>query len=146
MSPKNEFSAGTFRPARDGLAKILGELEAEVMEYVWINPEPVSAREVADAIGEDRGVQYITLLTVMNNLWRKKLLKRRKRGRAFVYQASLDRDEYLRRVSREVFSGMLDLGGELAVSSFVDVLAELAPAELRRLKKKLSERRKERRQ
>ena len=147
MSPKDELSGQTFRPTREGLAKILGELEAEVMEFVWsVDPEPVSAREVEDAIGEERGVQYITLLTVMNNLWRKKLLKRRKRGRAFLYQARIGRDEYLRRISREVFSGILDLGAELAVSSFVDVLEELAPAELRRLKKKLAERRKEGRQ
>lgn len=141
VTPKSEFNDPTFRPGREGLAKILGDLEAEIMDYIWaVGPEPVSARSVADAIAERCGVQYITLVTVMNNLWRKKLLKRRRTGRFFLYLARHDREEYLRLVSREVVSGMLDLNAELAVSAFVDVLADLPPGELRRLKKKLAQR------
>ena len=129
----------TFRPAREGLAKIMGDLEADVMEFVWAtSPVHVTARDVDDALGELRGVQYITLVTVLNNLWKKKLLKRRRYGRAFAYQPKIERDEYLRQVSRDVFAGIVDLGPELAVSSFVDVLAGLGPQEIERLKKKLA--------
>lgn len=137
----NRENAGpTFRPAREGLAKILGDLEADVMECVWgAAPVPVTARDVEDALGDLRRVQYITLVTVLNNLWKKKLLKRRRSGRAFAYQARIERDEYLRQISRDVFAGVVDLGPELAVSSFVDVLADMGPQEIERLKKKLAE-------
>lgn len=138
----NKDKAGpTFRPSREGLAKVLGELEAEVMEYVWsAAPEPVTARDVEEAVGEVLGVQYITLVTVLNNLCRKRLLKRTRVGRAFNYRPRLERDDFLRQVSHDVFSGMVDLGAEVAVTSFVDVLAELAPEEIERLKQKLTER------
>lgn len=130
----------TFRPSREGLAKVLGELEADVMEYVWsAAPAAVTAREVEAALRELRGVQYITLVTVLNNLWRKRLLKRERAGRAFIYQPRLERDEFLLQVSRDVFSGMVDLGPEVAVTSFVDVLVELAPEEVERLQKLLAE-------
>ena len=137
----NREKAGpTFRPAREGLAKILGDLEADVMECVWgAAPAAVTARDVEDALGDLRGVQYITLVTVLNNLWKKKLLKRKRFGRAFAYQAKIEREEYLRQISRDVFAGIVDLGPELAVSSFVDVLADMGPKEIERLKKKLAE-------
>jgi BlaI family transcriptional regulator, penicillinase repressor len=130
----------TFRPARDGLAKILGDLEAEVMECIWDNgPEPLSARDVEDAVGPARGVQYITLVTVLNNLWRKGLLKRSRSGRAFVYRPRLRREDFLRQVSRDVFLGVVELAPEAAVSSFIDILSELEPSELVRLKQMLNE-------
>lgn len=137
----NREKAGpTFRPAREGLAKVLGDLEADVMEFVWgAAPVLVTARDVDVALSELRGVQYITLVTVLNNLWKKKLLKRKRVGRAYAYQPRIERDEYLRRISRDVFAGVVDLGPELAVSSFVDVLADLGPREIERLKKKLAE-------
>lgn len=142
MVDRDESAAPTFRPSRDGLAQVLGKLEAEVMEYIWTHASgPVPARQVADAVGEERGVQHITIVTVLNNLCRKRLLRRERAGRAFVYEPRLSRDDYLRKVSREVLSGVVKLGPSLAVSSFVDVLEEMDPEELRRLKKILAERR-----
>lgn len=132
-----------FRPMRDGLAKVLGELEADVMEFVWAQPRPVSARTVEEEIGAARGVQYITLVTVLNNLWKKRLLARKRDGRAFLYRPRVTREEYIRRVSREILSGIVSLDRDLAISSFVDVLAEDAPDELQRLKDRLAARRKE---
>lgn len=104
-----------------------------------VSPRSLTARDVDDAIGEACDVQYITLVTVLNNLCRKRLLKRTKAGRAFTYVASMERDEFLRKVYREVFSGIVDLGLEVAVSSFVDVLSEMAPAEIRRLKRTVAQ-------
>ena len=141
MGEKEEFSGPTFRPSREGLGKVLGDLEAAVMEYIWQASEPVTARVVAENVGEQRGVQYITVITVLNNLWRKKLLSRRKSGRALKYKPRMERDEFLRQVSRDVFSGMMDLGPQMAVNSFIDVLAELAPGEIERLKRKLAKKR-----
>lgn len=142
MGPKDDPAAPTFRPSREGLAQVLGELEAEIMEFVWREAvTPLPARAVADRVGKARGVQYITVVTVLNNLCRKGLLQREREGRAFQYEPALTRDEFVAQVSREVLSGVLRLGPELAVNSFVDALAEVDPGELRRLRERLDARR-----
>lgn len=146
MTDRKDPATRTYRPARDGLAQVLGDLEAQIMEYIWTETDgPVAAREVADDIGEERGVQHITIVTVLNNLCRKGLLRRERDGRAFLYEPQMSREDYLQQVSREILSGVLRLGPSVAVNSFVDVLEELDPKELRRLKKRLTEsRRKDR--
>ena|SRR5687767_3474426 len=140
MTPRDQ---PIFRPTREGLAKVLGELEADVMEFVWSQSAPVSARTVDDEIGPRTRVQYITLVTVLNNLWKKKLLTRRREGRAYLYSPRITRDDFLRRVSKEILSGIVSLDRDLAITCFVDILAESAPDELQRLKEQLAARRKE---
>ena len=140
MPDKKRPSDPTFRPLRGGLSKVLGGLEAEVMEVVWAWPEPVcSARDVHEQL-ERLGVQYITLVTVLNNLVRKGLLKRERQGRAFLYKPRVQRAEFLQTVSRDVITGVIGLGSDVAISSFVDLLAEMAPEQLEMLKQKLAER------
>ena len=136
-------SQAVFRPGREGLAKVLGELEADIMEYIWAQPGPVSARAVDDEIGPARGVQYITLVTVLNNLWKKKLLSRRRDGRAYAYAPRISREDFIRNVSHQIMSGIVSLDRDLAISSFVDVLAENAPEQLQRLKDQVAAKRRQ---
>lgn len=147
MSRSDDSPTSSFRPSREGLAQILGELEAEIMEFLWSGVEtPLPARAVAEHVGERRGVKDITVVTVLNNLCKKGLLQRQKDGRAYQYQPTCAREEFLERVSREVLSGMFRLGPEVAVNSFVEVLAECDPDQLERLRKKLARRKKEKEQ
>lgn len=127
-------SIPTFRLKSKGVAKALGDLEAEIMELVWAGEDAVPARVVADQIARKRDVQHITVVTVLNNLCQKKLLKRRREGRAYLYSPLVSRDEFLEEISRSVLSSVLRLGPAIAVSSFVDVLVDLAPEEIARLK------------
>lgn len=147
MSDKDERSVPTFRASREGLSQVLGDLEADIMEFLWSEvQEPVPARIVAERVGKERGNAYITVVTVLNNLCRKGLLRREKRGRAFYYEPQISREQFVRRVSREVLSGVVRLGPELAISSFVDVLAEVGPEEVEHLRRRLEERRREERE
>ena len=145
MKRTDESPTSSFRPSREGLAQVLGELEAEIMEFLWsgADPPPLSARTVAEHVGKRRGVKHITVVTVLNNLWRKGLLRREKEGRAYQYEPACGREEFLARVSRDVLSGMVRLGPEVAINSFVEVLAELDPDQVERLRKKLARRKKE---
>lgn len=142
MHDKRRTAGSSIRPGRPGLAKVLGDLEAAVMEQVWkLAPRAVSARDVERTVGRRRDLQYITIVTVMNNLWQKGLLTREKEGRAYLYQPSLSRDQFVREVTRDAFSGLLALGADQAVTAFVDALADAAPEELDRLKTELAARR-----
>lgn len=72
----------------------LGELEAVVMERLWALDHPVAVRDVLEDLQGERTLAYTTVMTVMDNLWRKGMLVREKDGRAYRYRAARPRDEY----------------------------------------------------
>lgn len=72
----------------------LGELEAEIMDRVWLWERPASVREIVDDINRVRKVAYTTVMTVADILYRKGWLSREKSGRAWMYQAVRSREEY----------------------------------------------------
>ena len=67
----------SFRPHKVGLNKILGELEARVMEVLWIRQE-VSVREVWNELNAERPLEHKTVLSTMRNLHGKNYLERSK--------------------------------------------------------------------
>lgn len=110
------------------------------MEVVWSTPEvDWTAREVSEQVGPDRDVKHITVVTVLNNLWRKGLLRRRKRQGVLRYGAAVERQDFLERVSREVAEGMLELAPEIAVTSFVDAVTRSGPDALDDLRRLIAE-------
>ena len=122
----------TFRLGRSGLGRVLGELEAAVMEAVWQAGE-ATVQDVCDHLGPDHN--YKTVMTVMNRLVEKRLLSRRRSSRAFLYSAVESRDAFLDRVSRQVATGLVRDFGSSAIAQFVDAVQELAPEELEALER-----------
>jgi predicted transcriptional regulator len=127
----------SFKLDQRGLARVLGELEAMVMEAVWVMPEPTVA-EVSDHIGA--GAHYKTVMTVLNRMVDKGLLTRRRDARAFRYAAVEDRALFLERISRRVVEGLLQDFGPLAVASFVDAVDAVDPELLAKLEQLVRER------
>src|SRR5260370_17415167 len=62
-----------------------GELEAVIMDRLWEWGRPVLVREVVDDLRDERGPAYTTVMTVMENLYRKGWLRRGRGGRAGGY-------------------------------------------------------------
>lgn len=69
----------------------LTEVEQRLMEIVWASG-PVTVGQVVEAIPEAGRPAYNTVQTMMKILERKGYVKHRAEGRAFVYQAVVDRD------------------------------------------------------
>jgi BlaI family transcriptional regulator, penicillinase repressor len=69
----------------------LTEVEQRLMEIVWA-AGPVTVGQVVEAIPEDERPAYNTVQTMMKILERKGYVQHRAEGRAFVYQAVVDRD------------------------------------------------------
>ncbi len=65
-----------------------GELEAAIMDRLWLWGRPVLVREVLDDLRKDRPLAYTTVMTVMENLYRKGWLRRHRDGRAWRYEAA----------------------------------------------------------
>jgi predicted transcriptional regulator len=71
-----------------------GELEAVIMDRLWDWGRPALVREVVDDLRNDRQIAYTTVMTVMENLYRKGWLRRHRDGRAWRYQPTGSRSGY----------------------------------------------------
>lgn len=128
-----------FRPGRKGLGKVLGKLEASVMEVVWQRGR-VSVREVYEALSQERRLAYTTVMTIMARLAEKKFLCKEKQGHAYYYTPALSRNEFDSSVVGEVIDGLLDDYGEAAFAHFLDRLSKEDASRLEKLEKLIRER------
>ena len=107
----------------------LPELERLAMEQVWERGE-ATVREVLDGLNAGRPAApraYTTVLTIMQRLEAKGMVERRRRERADVYRAVLEREQYLgRRIDAEV-SRLVEDFGELALMQFARRVEALDP-------------------
>ena len=99
-----------------------GELEMAIMDVMWAADSPCVVREVRERLSYDRPVAYTTVMTVMDILYRKGVLRRTKHGRAWQYWAVEQREEHDARVMTEV----LRSGGneELTMRRFVERVSD----------------------
>jgi len=76
-----------------------GQLERAVLQVLWDSPAPVSARDVLTTLTQrdtsQRELAVTTVLTVLDRLRRKGLVRRERDGRAHLYQASVSREDYV---------------------------------------------------
>ena len=71
-----------------------GELEAVIMDRLWELGRPVLVREMVDDLRPERALAYTTVMTVMDNLYRKGWLRRERDGRAWRYEPTGSRSGY----------------------------------------------------
>jgi predicted transcriptional regulator len=106
-----------------------GDLEAAIMDVVWAAGAPVRVREVSEQLNRDRPLAFNTVQTVMENLYRKGWLERRKDGRAYWYTAERSRDDYAAGLVAEALMAAAD-----PAATLVRLVGELEPGEAARLR------------
>lgn len=88
----------------------LGELERAVMDVLWDHSPPaatgLTVRDVAEAL-HDRGLAYTTVMTVLDRLAGKGMVRRERTGRAWSYRPAASREAYIARLMLDA----LDLAG-----------------------------------
>ena len=109
----------------------LGQLEATVMSFVWGASDPVTVRDVVEALQRERAIAYTTVMTVMDNLHSKGVLGRERVGRAYAYQATRAREQYEAELMEEVLASSGDRAATLM--HFVEQISVEELAELRSL-------------
>lgn len=107
----------------------LGQLEAAVMQRLWAWDRPVAVREVLEDLERDRSIAYTTVMTVLDNLHSKGLVRREKDGRAYRYAPLVTREAHTAGLLEQVLSQSADRGATLL--HFVGQLSEAEVAELR---------------
>lgn len=108
----------------------LGQLEGTVMDVLWQAAKPMTVREVLSVLNEKRNLAYTTVMTVLDNLHRKKWVDRELHNRAYLYKPTEVREAAATRVLRE----LLDSSGnpEAVLLHFAESTSEDESAVLRR--------------
>jgi len=91
----------------------LGQLEAAVMDRLWTWGRPVSVREVLEDLTRERPLAYTTVMTVMDKLHSKKLVRREKHGKAYLYAAASSREEHAAMLLEAVLAASEDRSAAL---------------------------------
>ena len=107
MNVEPEISV--FRPDRPGIRKVLGDLEAEIMELIWARPagQGTTVRDVFEVLYERRRIAYTTVMTTMARLARKNLLRAEKVDQAYVYYPTVSQEEFVSRFVARILENLL---------------------------------------
>jgi predicted transcriptional regulator len=102
----------------------LGPLEKRVLETLWLRSEPLCVRDLQPAFSK---IAYTTLMTTLDRLYRKGLLERNKRGRAFFYHPKITRSQLESAAAAEALHKAFAGGGHswrVFLASLVDAVAD----------------------
>ena len=78
-----------------------GELESAIMDRLWARGAPATVREVLTDLRPGRELAYNTVLTVIDNLYKKGWLRREPDGRAHRFTPTTSREEHGARLMRD---------------------------------------------
>ena len=116
MAAELDFSV--VHPDRPGIRKVLGDLEAEIMELIWGRPtgQGTSVRDVFEILyerrldaskDERRRIAYTTVMNTMTRLARKQLLRAEKRDQAYIYYPNFTQEEFISRFVEHMLENLL---------------------------------------
>jgi predicted transcriptional regulator len=106
-----------------------GDLEAIVMDRIWLHDDKVTVRQIFDELSSARQIAYTTVMSTMDNLHRKDWLARERSGKAYLYWPSVSREERSARLMRSA----LDSGGDsdLVLTYFLEQISGEESAQLK---------------
>jgi predicted transcriptional regulator len=117
----------TSLPCLFTVKNTLGPLELEIMEMIW-RSNKTTVRSILQQIRKRKPVAYTTIMTVMNNLYKKGFLKRIKIKKAYYYSPVVDKN-YLIYASLSTLFGNLNRcygkGKILFMACFGDFLSQI---------------------
>ncbi len=121
-----------FSPTKDGLVKVLGPLETEIMRLLW-KEKRSTVKKVHRVLSQQRDIAYTTVMTTMSRLAEKGVLERQRDGLAYVYTPAISEDDFVSMVVSQVLEGLLSDYSTRTVDYLVEYLAANNPEELERL-------------
>jgi Predicted transcriptional regulator len=86
-----------FHPDRPGIRKVLGDLEAEIMELIWAQPvgKGVAVRDIFAILYTRRQLAYTTVMSTMARLAKKQLLRVEKNEHMYIYYPTCTEKEFI---------------------------------------------------
>lgn len=102
------------------------------MDRLWSWRRSATVREVFDDLRQTRTIAYTTVMTVMDTLYRKAILRRELQGRAYRYEAMLSREEHGAQLMQAVLTESSD-----RTATLVSFFEQMSPADAAKLRKAL---------
>jgi predicted transcriptional regulator len=125
-------------------ADSLGSLEKAVLEVLSLSGEALCVRDVQARLQVKAELAYTTVLTVLDRLHEKRVVRRQKRGRAFYYEPRVTADEWRGQRAAKLLGGRDAPPTRAVLMAFLDGAEQLAPDVLTELSQLLEQRRKNR--
>ncbi|HJF33872.1 MAG TPA: BlaI/MecI/CopY family transcriptional regulator [Sporosarcina psychrophila] len=127
-----------FKLNESGLNRFFGPLEAKIMDVLW-NDVEMTIKDVQQVLEREKSTNFNTVMTVMNRLVDKEILRKRTDGRSFLYKPVLSREEFLSTQSKEMTNELMDEFGNVVVSHMLDALEDVDDALVAKLEEKIKE-------
>jgi predicted transcriptional regulator len=126
-----------FNPSNDGLAKVLGPLETDIMRVVWRETSS-TVKQVHEQLSRGREIAYTTVMTTMRRLADKGILHRHREGAADIYAPAYSEEELVQLFVHEVLESLMENHSDKVVEHMVDYLADRSPSQLQRILDKMA--------
>src|SRR6266550_5408991 len=107
MTSEPEISV--FRPDRPGIRKVLGDLEAEIMEEIWARPvdQGTTVRDIFEILYARRRLAYTTVMSTMSRLAKKQLLRVEKLDQTYIYYPTVTQQEFISQFVSRILEDLL---------------------------------------
>jgi len=122
-----------FNPQQQGLGQVFGPLESEIMRLVWQHGQ-ATVKQIHRILSRRREIAYTTVMTTMSRLADKGILKRTRRGMAYIYHPTMTKVEFDRGVLRAVLGGLLETFDSSTMEYLVEYLSQERPDQLEYLR------------
>ncbi len=116
--------------------KIISPLEKEIMDLVW-GGGGTTVGQIHKGISNQK-LAYTTVATILQRLYNKGLLERKREGRAHVYLAKVSKKSYSKQLIKGFLNKLFNSYGDAAVVSFAESIEKLPEEKKRYLLKLLN--------
>jgi len=113
----------------------LSDLQIAVMRVLWEHGER-SVTDVAATLGEERGLKYTTVATLLTRLEKRGVVRPRREGRQLVYRALVSEPQVRRSMVAELIDSLFGGNAQELVAHLVSE-SEIARGDLERARKRL---------
>ncbi|MBN2590351.1 MAG: BlaI/MecI/CopY family transcriptional regulator [Sedimentisphaerales bacterium] len=111
--------------------------ELEILQIIWENG-PCTVRDVMNILKSTKSRAYTSVMSLMNVMAEKGMLKAKPEGRAFIYSASISQDKTQSQMLKDILNRVFDGSASSLVSHLLNQ-AEPDGQELKEIHKTITE-------
>jgi len=119
---------------------LLGELEKQVLQYLW-DTDQADAKQVHAHFERRRGGSLNTIQSTLDRLFKKGLLRREKHGHAFQYRAAVERHTFIGQLIKDITNDFSKANENPLLAAFTSISSEFSEEQLEELERLIDVRR-----
>jgi len=124
----------------EGLNRFFGPLEARIMDVLWSSGR-LSIKEVQERLNRAAPISFNAVMTVMNRLREKGLLRKtteeRGRYRVSLYEPVQTKEQFLTEQTKALTFGLVREYGDIVLHHMIEALEDADPNLIAKLQEKL---------